>query len=535
MSSDGSTEISPSASALPAPENGAAPAATPHRGARSLVTFASGLVYTLVTVLLGFIATPLLVRWLGDTRYGAYRAAQDWFGHLTLLDLGLGGALAPLLAVTLARRREKLPLVLRTAVYAYARVAGLMLLASLPLALLMPHLVRVGPALRHDLILGSLLGMAGALLLPLYPYRQLLEAAQHGYWINFFLLAQALFTVGLALVLARAGWGIAGQFAALTAGVLLSSLAFAWRARKILPIPAWGRPDPTTLAQLRRQQWPAWILSLSGRVQLLSDNMIVAALLSPAAVVPFFITQKLTALGQREAQRLSGASWPALAEMHARGELPLFRRRLLELTRLTSVAGCLLMLPVALFNREFITAWMGARYYAGFSLTLFAALNAVLQSLLTVWQYCLDSTGEMRRVVPLAAAQGTLNLAASLLLTWRLGMIGPVLGTTVAFAGIGLWRFPVLLRRSFQVSPFRLLWALILPAGLALLVGLPGWLWARQFPPLGILASLLHMAAIACVYGLLAWFLAFNREMRRDQARWLAAATARLRPWRSNH
>ncbi len=520
------------ASVAAALEGEPAEPATTHRGARSLITFTSGLFYTVITVLLGFVATPLLVRWLGDTRFGAYRAAVDWFGHFSLLDFGLGGALMPLLAMTMARQPRRLLLVLRTAIYAYARITLFILLAGVPLILFLPHLVRVAPAMRADLITGGFIGLAGFLLLPLTPLAKWLETAQTGYWINFALLAQSLLTVGLALGLARLGWGITGQFVALSAGLLLVSLVYLWRARHRLS-GGWrallGRPDAAILGQLRRLQWPAWVLTLSGRLQFFTDNILVAGLISPAAVVPFLITQKLPALGLREAQRVSAASWPALAEMHARGELPLFRRRLFDLTRMTSVLGCLLMLPVVIFNREFVIAWMGTRYYAGLGLTFFAALNAVLQSNLTVWQYCIDGTGQMRRIAPMSALQAGFNLAASLLLTWRLGLLGPVLGTTLAFLGFGVWYLPLTLWRCFQVSPRRLWFNMLMPAGWAVVVGWAGWQWARWRPPAGIVATLAQMAGVAAVYGLFAWLFIFSRQMRREQSRWLRSSLRMLR------
>jgi hypothetical protein len=73
------------------------------RTRRSALNFVSGVLFSAVTLVVGFIATPLLLRWLGDERYGAFRAAGDWLSQLTILELGFAGALAPLLALALGR------------------------------------------------------------------------------------------------------------------------------------------------------------------------------------------------------------------------------------------------------------------------------------------------------------------------------------------------------------------------------------------------------------------------------------------------
>ena len=58
--------------------------------------YISMLVFAAVTMLTGLLATPLLVHWLGNERYGATWVVVQAAGYLTLLDLGLGGASAPL-------------------------------------------------------------------------------------------------------------------------------------------------------------------------------------------------------------------------------------------------------------------------------------------------------------------------------------------------------------------------------------------------------------------------------------------------------
>ncbi len=80
-------------------------------------------------------------------------------------------------------------------------------------------------------------------------------------------------------------------------------------------------------------------MNLCGRVSLLTDNIVVSGLLSPALVTPFVLTQRLTSLAQRELQTIGNASWAALAELSAQGRKDVFSRRLLELTRVVAVSG----------------------------------------------------------------------------------------------------------------------------------------------------------------------------------------------------
>jgi hypothetical protein len=51
----------------------------------------------------GFVATPVILHWLGQERLGASRVATDWIGYLGLLELRLSGALLPVLTRSIGR------------------------------------------------------------------------------------------------------------------------------------------------------------------------------------------------------------------------------------------------------------------------------------------------------------------------------------------------------------------------------------------------------------------------------------------------
>ena len=102
------------------------------RTQRSLLNYASGILFTVATLLTAFFTTPLLVGWLGDARLGAYRMIIGWYGYLTLLDFGLGGLLSPLLARALGKGdTHALRGTLATGTRAYLRLTLLILCVGL--------------------------------------------------------------------------------------------------------------------------------------------------------------------------------------------------------------------------------------------------------------------------------------------------------------------------------------------------------------------------------------------------------------------
>src|SRR5258708_7767374 len=131
-------------------------------------TYFSMVLSTALSLLAGFLATPWLLRWLGEERFGGFRVAMDWYGYLAFFELGLGGALLPLLARALGRNEPgKGRDLLAASVRAYMGIAGAMLMAGLIVTVFIPRLIRVSPQNVGDLRWGCLIGLSSLLWLPL--------------------------------------------------------------------------------------------------------------------------------------------------------------------------------------------------------------------------------------------------------------------------------------------------------------------------------------------------------------------------------
>jgi O-antigen/teichoic acid export membrane protein len=474
--------------------------------------------FTVTTMLLGLVITPPLVRLLGDERYGASRMVVDYQGYLALLELGLGGALAPLLASAAARGDDHaLRATLAAGLRAYLGVALAIVAAGLLLLPWAPRLVPVATALRGDLR-GAWVAVALSYgLIVLSPLRSLLEADQRGYRVNLILTGQAVLTAVASLGLASRGWGITGQATALLLGNLAGGLLLAFDGFRRQPgalQAAFREPsDPKARAALWRLGGPSLALNLCGRVSLLTDYIVVGLILGPEAVTPLFLTQRLPALVQPQLLGIGNAAWAGLAQIHSRGELDLFRRRLLEVTALIAVLGAAALGPIVAYNHHFYKLWMSHETYLA-GVAPVAAANALLLGLFSFWCWCVVGTGRVRQAVAPTAASAAVNLCASIALTWYLGAIGPLLGTLVAHLTVSLWALPALLRKLFGVEPL----ALLIAAGRPLAWGVPYaaglWWLAHAHTPAGWPGLIAEMGVAALGFLGLAWLVVLSPEER---------------------
>jgi O-antigen/teichoic acid export membrane protein len=490
------------------------------RTRRSILTFLSGGLSSAVILGVGFMATPLLLRWLGDERYGAFEAATDWFGYIALLELGVGGALRPLLALAWARRdKRELEILMAAGFRAYFFLTALMVSAGAALTMLIPRLLRLNAASVWDLRMGCLVGVGGLLVFPLAPFRALLEAEQKGYLINAALLVQSFLITACSLLLAWIGWGITGQFVGVFIGACAFNVAVSWAgARETGGLLLRHLRDVTLTAEWKaiwKLNWPTFAFNTCGQVGLVTDNIIIGALMSPALVVPFLITQRLAVLSQRQLQGIGNASWAALAELHEQGRREIFNQRLVELTKLVAIIAIAVLVPIVSYNRYFVMLWVGAARYGGGTLTLISAINAFLLAIFSLWGWCINGTGRVAEIMPGMIAQTVINLFLSLVLTLKFGLIGPVLGTLAGFVAVSSWYLPWLLHHLFQTSPWELTTAALLPMVSAIPLGVAVWWLSGVLPPRGWIELASEMLLAALLY-LGSWWLIGLSAVEKD-------------------
>jgi len=452
------------------------------RTRRSVWAFISGFGGSGVTLAVGLISTPLLLRWLGDERVGTYRIAIEWLGYLALFDFGLGGALQMAIARRLGHDERPHALTdVRHAMRLFVRVGCFQLVAVAAFAGLVNAMIPdLSAGTLAELRWGLAVAGVGLLFTPLAAIRPLLDGAQQSYWVNLALLVQTLGTTGFALLFAWHGWGLVGQFAAALIGT------FAFNAVLIVLIarlyPDLWRPRERIAADSFPVAWPMFVFNLVGRVGVLSDGIILGAIVGPTEVVRFYVTQRLMLVFITLAQGIGNATWAPLADLYHRGELGQFRRRFLQLNRWTAILAVAGLGPLAVLNGRLVLLWVGPTRYAGDALSGVTFLQAILMAQIAIWAWPLAGCGMVRKVLPVMIVGSALNLGVSTAGTFGFGLIGPAVGTVAGYLLVYSWWYPLLLAREFGLSPRAVMSAPVVAVGLFLPVGGSLWLAADIIP-----------------------------------------------------
>ena len=491
------------------------------RTRNSAWNFAAGIGFALASAAASLIATPQLLRWIGAERLGAYKALTDWVGYLMFFEAGLGGALMGSFAVSLGKGDGvAVTRMLSAGLRAYWRVMLAQLVCGIALVIVLPHLVSTNSLSVHELRIAGAIALFPIAFTPLLVFRALAEARQRGYLNWLLMTAQVLVMNGLLLFAARLGRGLIGLSIAFAVAQIPTLLVLAWDGTKAYH-GAWKTVSKQTdRTALWRLSWPTFIHGLTDRVGLLSDNIVIAWMLGPAAVVPFFLTQQLAILAQSQLKGLGNATWAGLAELSALGDKAKLQARLLELTGLVSGLGMVVLLPIAAYNRAFVHLWVSQSVYAGDAVTELACLNAWLWAIFSLWGWIILGAGLIRQWMPFAIFSTLINIVVSVIGTTTLGLIGPLLGTLTALLLVTSWALPLTLYRIWRILPRALWWAALRPLYWSLPYGLLLWLVARFFPPANWIGFLTATSAAMAVGLTLWWSLSLRRDERSEwQAR----------------
>ncbi len=421
---------------------------------RSFLFFLTSLFKSFGLMLLTFFLTPVVLRLLGPEAFGTFRVLTELYGHLSLLELGLySSLLAALIPACASADSGRLGTYLSHGFYSYALSAILTLAAALSLLPLLPRLTSYGNA--PELYSTFLLIAGTSVLIPLQPYRIYLEASNQGHKVNLIAFVQNICFLAAALGFAALGLGLQSQGLALLVSTVIGVVLIVRVAGIRIPWPR--HRDPEVMGELRRNQRPQVLNDLAYKIGQNCDQIVIAYFLGPIAVTKVFLGQRIVLILQGQLQALGQSSFASLASLYYT-DAPLFRRRVLEVTKILAVASVALLVPVCLLNRAFISLWVGEQFQMDSNaLTFLASGNAYLFGLFSFWSLVFTVLGKPAALTPLMWKQALVNVTASVLGAKFIGAEGPVAGTLLSFSLISFWSYPRLLSRHLGIESYEIL------------------------------------------------------------------------------
>lgn len=422
------------------------------RSRRALLNFSFSFARNIVGTVLSLIATPFVLKMLGEERFGAFRLLLDWTSHLSILEFGLFSASLALLSKAATEGQVSQAGTLRLIFRHYFVIFAIQLCVYILFSLFIKYLIPVSPSLVPELQLSALIMSISLIFIMSQIYKAYLESAQKGYFVSIVLVIFNITYLGLSLLFAYYKYGLAGQSLAYVISLFISFVLFVFFAPQVLKLLFKFGNNEHHHQLLKQQRFSHFVNELCSRISLMSDNIIVSLFMGATPVTAFFITQKSGSMMQQQLQHLSNSSWAALSELYYQNKKDVFRERVLNLTELVAYSSGVLLSVVCLLNPAFVCLWTGKNTFAGMDVSNLTAINAGFFSILSLWSWCFAATNNTDKMVHMSIAQGVVNIIASLFLTYWLGLPGPLWGTLIGYAGISLFWKSSVLSITFEIS-----------------------------------------------------------------------------------
>jgi O-antigen/teichoic acid export membrane protein len=282
------------------------------------------------------------------------------------------------------------------------------------------------------------------------------------------------------------------------------------------------RPSRAVLAKLWNYSFYVFLINLAIQVTYYSDNLVVGAFLSPAAVTLYAIGGLLIIYARQIVSSMTTTFTPLASTFEAEGNYGNLYRLLINGTRASLIVS--LPIEVALFFRghTFIRLWMGEQY-AGPSGTVLEILllSMVFSSAITTASGIAYGLEKHKRVAFWAIGEAVANLTLSIVLVRRMGIYGVAWGTAIPSVIVEIVLWPHYICKLLSISVKNYLWQAWGRTALAVVPFSLGCVVIERFWPVHNLAFFFLQIALLLPLVPLALVLVFRKEVMKQGKGWI--------------
>ena len=420
-------------------------------GAAASLNALQALLDYVVKLAVGLVIVPILLSGLGRTLFGVWEILHKLAGYLAATD----GRPTQALRLVVAHGRTTADPESQRRHVGSALVVWLLFLPLFGavggmVIWLAPHITRV-PADLHSPVRAACGLLVGGIVLGTLASipESVLRGMNLGYRRMGLQAGLSLCGGVFTAVAVYAGLGLVGVAAAQVALGLLTGACFWVLVKKSVSWFGIARPRSTEVRALFGMS--LWLAGgdLIAKLLLASDVVILGMVVSAAAVTSYVLTGYAARLAVNLHVLSADGAMPGLAGVIGQGDYDRAAAVREELLALTWVFATVAGATILMWNRAFLTLWVGAENYAGFWPNVLIVLIALQTSFIRADAYILDAALLPRARVKVGACSAAVTLLACVALTRPYGVVGLCLGVLAgrALQTIG---YPLLVRRSLH-------------------------------------------------------------------------------------
>ena len=394
-----------------------------------------------VSAVITFFLTPMILREIGDARYGVWGIVISLTGYYGLLDLGMRAGMTQYVTRYYSTGDHGRMNGAASSGFALHSVSAVMVIvATIATALLLPRYATFAEEIKTEAAICVLIvGFSTAIQLLLFPFSVALTATQRLDLVTVCGLVARLVSAAATLGCLYAGYGLVGVCLAAAVGNFLD-YGLRWvMSRRVLPQLKVSLRWVTWASCRECMGFGLWsvLLAASGLVINLTDAIVIGFFMPISAVAFFTLANNLIRYFANVFVPVSHVLFPAATDLDARGDVAGLQKLYLTATRAVSLLTVTISLVMGFWSADFFSLWVGDSYIDS---SVYHSVPLLFKVLL-IGSVCTVAQGVgskvllgRRHIKPLAwllMIEGTLNLVISVSLIHTWGLLGVAMGTAI--------------------------------------------------------------------------------------------------------
>jgi O-antigen/teichoic acid export membrane protein len=421
----------------------------------ALTTMAAG-VAKAISLLTSLVTVPLTYRYLGPERYGIWMVLISIIAAMGFADLGIGNGLMNAISEAygkddrrLAREHVTSALALMLCIAAVLAVAGAVGYPFLPWMRMLN--VKSTAAAAEGAKAFLVLYASFVLSIPLGVIGRAQAGLQKGYSSQIVSAIGSILSLGAILIVISLHANLVWLVSALVFAGLVASLFNGWILFRAHPwlLPSWHAYSATSAHKIFKLGIMFFVLQCAFALSFTSDNIVIDQIMGAAAVALYAVPQKLFGFVSSVVSMAINPLWPAYGEAIARGDVAWVRRAFFGSLWLVLAITVPVCTALVLAGPWILRVAVGKTFHAPMSLLVVLAVWGVVNAVSVVASILLNGMGVLKEQTVLVMIVGVSNLALSIFLTRRFGVMGVCMGSIITQSLIAFPAYAVLITRLF--------------------------------------------------------------------------------------
>ncbi|MGI4756363.1 MAG: lipopolysaccharide biosynthesis protein [Janthinobacterium lividum] len=424
---------------------------------RAALTTVSAGAARAIGIAVSMVSVPLTVRYLGPERYGLWVVLLSIIAAMGIADLGIGNGLMNTISDAYGRDDRRMARECVTS--AFVMMLGIAVVLALGGAAAYPFV----PWMRVFNVKSAAIAVEGShafavlfiwflINIPLGVVYRAQAGLQKGYLPQLVgALGNVLTLLALLVIIKLHGnlaWLVFGSTIGGVVGIVMNATIL-FREHPWL-IPARHAYSSTTAKTILRLGLMFFVLQCAVAIGYTSDNIVITQILGAAAVAAYAVPQKLFSAVSMVINMALSPLWPAYGEAIARGDVAWVRRIFFASFRTALLVSTALCTTLIFAGPWILRVAVGKTLNVPRSLLVAMAIWGVVESLSVAMAMLLNGAGVLKEQTVVAIVVSLTNLALSIVLTRRFGLLGVCVGSILTQLLLAFPPYLLLVRNLFR-------------------------------------------------------------------------------------